>query len=307
MNFYTNFVSKLLEEQERQSAIRLFESATYERFPAESVIFHEGDLPNDKCYVVISGKVGIYRAKVHCDIKISDLGKAATQETQLSKYSHSVYEGEDLDKLQRLSAYGDLLAKLGFGVLFGETALLNQNRRNATVVAMENTEFMIFHKNALDMIKIYYSKDFSSKRDFIMAIIPEITMINNELRITQMIEYFKPFKASKGDKLTEEGVEDNKIYFIQEGEVTLYRSIDTPHLNITRRIEFSTELTPISSLQGKFIVGEECLEGEGVYRYTSIVKSAQTKVYVFERAANFVDFKSFPLFAILLKGYHNKE
>ena len=86
--------------------------------------------------------------------------------------------------MKKLSYYGDLLAKLTFGRLFGETGLLNDNPRNASIITLEDTDFMVFHKTALDMIRTFYSKDFTEKKEYLLKMIPEMTMINNQLRIT---------------------------------------------------------------------------------------------------------------------------
>lgn len=273
------------------------------------MIFNEGDTPNDKCYVILGGRVGIYRGKKHCEIKVDNLESKDANEAKKdgTKFVQTVNQGEDILKLHRLSIYGDLLAKLGFGFLFGETALLNQNNRNATVVALEDTEFMVFHKTALDMIKIYYSKDFAEKKAFILQMVPEMAMISNQLRITQLIEYFKLATVQPGSHLTTEGESSNKVYFVQDGEMILQKNIPYPGTEGAGRLAVHYEQTPLSNLQGKFIIGEECLEGNYQYKYTCIVRSANTKLYVFERSGDFVDFQSFPLFSILLKGFHAKE
>ena len=77
-----------------------------------------------------------------------------------------------------------MLAKLTFGRLFGETGLLNDNLRNASTLAIEDTSFMVFHKQALDLIKTFYSNDFIERKNFMIKLIPEIGLINNQLRVT---------------------------------------------------------------------------------------------------------------------------
>ena len=125
--------------------------------------------------------MGIYRGKIHCDIKIGDLDKVKDQqdESKYPSFKDAVYQGESLKMMKKLSYYGDLLAKLTFGRLFGETGLLNDNPRNASIITLEDTDFMVFHKTALDMIRTFYSKDFTEKKQYLLKMIPEMTMINN--------------------------------------------------------------------------------------------------------------------------------
>lgn len=287
----------------------MFESATYESFKKESEVFLESDKPNDKCYVILSGRVGIYRGKVHCDIKIGDLAKfkEGGDETKYPSFKDAVYQGESLKTMKKLSYYGDLLAKLTYGRLFGETGLLNDNPRNASIITLEDTDFMVFHKNALDLIKTYYSKDFTEKKQYLHKMVPEMSMINNQLRITQIIEFFKPVNFRHGQLVTTEGEQSNKIFFMQEGELVMIKGIEMPEVIGNRKLQYKMHQVPLTNIQGQAIVGEECLEAENKHKYSIQVKSAEAKMFCFEKSSNFADFQSFPLFSILLRGYRLKE
>lgn len=286
----------------------MFESATYECFKKEKEVFLEGDQPNDKCYVILSGRVGIYRGKVHCDIKVGDLAKVMeNDDSKYPSFKDAVYQGENLRMIKKLSFYGDLLAKLNFGRLFGETGLLNDNPRNASIITLEDTEFMVFHKHALNSIRNFYSKDFTERKKYLIKMIPELGLINNQLRITQIIEFFKPLKIRHGGWVMHEGAVDNKIYFLEDGELTVFKSISLPDIEDNRKVKYQSHQIPIMNIQGNAIIGEEILETTAKYRYTVQVKSAEAKMLVFEKSSNFSDFQSFPLFAILLKDFRVKE
>lgn len=202
--------------------------------------------------------------------------------------------------MKKLSYYGDLLAKLTFGRLFGETGLLNDNPRNASIITLEDTDFMVFHKTALDMIRTFYSKDFTEKKQYLLKMIPEMTMINNQLRITQMIEFFKPATIRHGQFIAVEGDFSNKVYFMMEGEMTMFKGIELPEIINNRKINYRMQQIPITNVQGQAILGEECLEQDYRYKYSIQVKSADAKLLCFEKSSNFSDFQSFPLFSILL-------
>lgn len=308
------FIDQLLPGPEKELAIEvdmddeLFESATFESFKREKEVFLENEPPNDKCYVILSGRVGIYRGKVQCDIQIGGLSnKNEKDDTAYPSFKDPVYQGENIRMLKKLSYYGDLLAKLTFGRIFGQTGLLNNNPRNASILTLEDTEFMVFHKRALETIKAIYTKDLLDRKTYLMDMIPEMQLINDPLRIIKMIEFFKPHKFKHGHYLSKEGEFDDKIFFLQEGELAMSKVVSLPEIINNRDVKYHDQDLPVTNLQGRAIVGEEILENKSSYRYTVQVKSAIAKVLVFEKTSNFADFKAFPLFAILLKGFRLKE
>lgn len=269
----------------------------------------EGDPPNDKCYVVLTGRCAVFRNATMFDVKIEDAMLKKIDETLLPSphITNALFQGEDRKLMRKLLYYGDMLATKGFGTLFGETGLLNNNKRNASIVALENCELMVFHKSALDLIKASYSKDIGEKKEFMISVIPEMGLIGNHLRLTQLIEYFKPKRFKKGQCLTIEGQANNKIYIVEEGEVLFSKVLMLPEIENNRSIKYRPRGVLITTLQGKGIVGEDCLDSGGTYKYTTTVKSSNLKVYVCEKNMGYSELSAFPLFSILLKGYHLKE
>ena len=83
--------------------------------------------------------------------------------------------------------------------------------------------------------------------------------------------------------------------------------IKLPKLLNHRELEYENIDTTITILQGKGIVGEDCLEQNSLYKYSIIVKSPEAKLYMCEKNPAHTDLYSFPIFPILLKGYHLKE
>jgi CRP-like cAMP-binding protein len=283
-------------------------SATYENIMKEKDVFLENDPPNDKCYVIISGRIGIYRGKVQCDINIGNAGKIKRQTTSVfPSFKDEIYQGENIKTLKKLSYYGDMIFKMGFGRIFGQTGLLNNNPRNATIVTLEDCEFMVFHKSALNGIKAFYDKELNDRKLYLLKMIPEFEMINDQKRILKLIEFFKPHRYQHGQYLTNEGAYENKIYFLQEGELTLYKKVALPEIVNNRTVRYSDQLIPFSNVSGHAIVGEEILDADFRSKYTIQVKSAEVKALVFEKTSNLEDFTSFPLFDILSQGFMSKE
>lgn len=280
----------------------MFEGATFEELSQEQVIFQEGEKGNNKCYVVLSGRVGVYRKteKITIAVEGSDAEKVNLKE--------GVYQGEDHWMLGRLARFGELLAKLTYGRLFGETALLTDAPRNATITCLSpRVQLMVFHKQALDSIKTFYSREFLGRKQFMCSMIPELGYINSQLRVTQIIEYFKPKTFMNAAFVCREGRCDGKIFLLQEGQVQLSRKVTLPKIGAKGRLEYSEVEMPITTLNGSGIVGEECLLEGGQYMYNVQVKSALLKGYVLECNGNFSDLQSFPLFSILIRGFKAKE
>jgi CRP-like cAMP-binding protein len=254
--------------------------------------------------------VGIYKGKVHCSVNIGGLDKvreANQQEDKYPSFKDPIYQGENLRMLKKLSWYGNMVAKFKFGVLFGDAALLNDSPRSATVLTLEDCEFMVFHKRSLDAIKMSCNKDFEGRKKFLLEMIPEMAFIKNQLRVAQLIQYFKPARYKLGAFLTHEGDNSMRIFFMEEGEVTYLRNIPVPEILNGRKVKYRDKLTPISNIQGHAIIGEECIDSDPRYRYSVQVKSAEVKVLVLEKTSNFEDFQAFPLFPILLRDYKTKE
>lgn len=270
-------------------------------------MFSEGEPPNEKCYVILTGRCAVFRNATSYDFKLDDESLKNVEDGNNYYMTNALFQGEDKKLMRKLLYYGDLLAKIGYGTLFGETGLLNDKKRNASIVALEDAELMVFHKSSLDLIKASYSNDIAEKRLTITGLIPEMEKITNPIRITQLLEYFKPKRVKKGQVLAEEGQKNNIFYLLDDGELTVSKSIQMPKIVNNRKVEYDASLVRISTLQGKGIVGEDCLEADGTYKYTVIVKSPEAKVYTCEKNPAHTDLYSFPIFPILLKGYGLKE
>src|SRR5262249_51620115 len=93
----------LFSELSPEELTRVAQVAIPRRYPADTRVLHEGD-PGDACYIVTPGSGRVIRQ--HSD------GRVIT------------------------------LATLGPGAIFGELAMLDGERRSASVEAVENTELL---------------------------------------------------------------------------------------------------------------------------------------------------------------------
>lgn len=284
----------------------MFQTATHESIPRETPIFEEGQKSNDKCYVVLSGRCAVFRAESF-NVNPSDISnKKSENQLNMSLSRSSSFQGDDKKLMPRLMIYGELLAFKKLGDQFGETALLTNANRNATIVAVENCELMVFHKSSLDLIKASYSKDIEVKRAFIVGLIPEMGAVNNPIIVTKLIEYFRPKRFQKGEMLTVEGQSGNTFYLIEEGDIVVSKSIPLPRVVKNNQIEYQSKCVQLTLIQDKCIVGEECLSDSGTYSYTISVKSRTLQAYVCEKTYGSTAELS-EVFKYLLRTYKSKE
>lgn len=269
-------------------------------------IFQEGDRSNDKCYVVLVGRCAVFRNET-VNVKLQNTsGKNNEGMASMAQASNSLFDGQDKKLMRKLMYYGDMLATKKYGDQFGETALLTDAKRNASIVALEDCELMVFHKASLDLIKASYSNDIEEKRIFIIGLIPELGAIQNQVMLTKLVEYFRPKRFKKGHQLTKEGETGTTFYLLEEGEVAISKNLPIPRLTNKMAVEYVSRDTIFSVIQGGSVIAEDCLESSNLYKYSITVKSSEVKAYACEKSsASYSDLNQ--IFSILLKNYGQKE
>lgn len=107
---------------------------------SQDLIIRQGDT-GDRCYIVIDGIVDVYIRKETPLDAARQLGRrmsSALIDTSQSDSSGS--SGNGGGRLPNVNEYGDMVANLGPGAMFGEVVLLNPSaRRNATILASQYT------------------------------------------------------------------------------------------------------------------------------------------------------------------------
>lgn len=103
---------------------------------SQGLLIRQGD-SGDRCYIVINGIVDVY-------VKKNSELNAPPPDKEESKPRRSSRNGEtssvDLAS-SSVKDYGDMVANLGPGAMFGEVVLLNPTaKRNATIIASQYTE-----------------------------------------------------------------------------------------------------------------------------------------------------------------------
>ena len=228
------------------------------------------------------------------------------EKASFSNFENPLFIGEDPRVIRQMLCYGEMLATKKYGDQFGETALLTDANRNATITALVDCELMVFHKSSLDLIKSSYSKDMQEKRAFIVSQIPVIGTINNVVLVTKLLEYFYLTTFKKGDHITVEGKPGNTFYLVMDGEVLISKYILVPQLIKNQQLIYKSTNVSLSVVQGSCVVGEECLGETATYSYTITVRSALLKVYACKKSVSSLS-DLYQVFAVLLNSYYKKE
>jgi len=132
--------------------LKLADYAKCIRGDSGSILCQQGDQP-DKCYIVMSGTVGVFIDK-NCI-------RRTIKRTMRRRASKPIPGAEDSLKLSSLS-HGEQVTTLGPGRLFGELALINSEPRAATVKCLVDCEFLTIDKS--------HFKNVIKKNDFLKGI-----------------------------------------------------------------------------------------------------------------------------------------
>jgi len=116
--------------------------------------------------------------------------------------------------------YGKPVAALGPGTLFGETSLVNDVPRNATVSCWKNCTFLTLTRFDFDRIlKQELIKAHHEKRDFLVTHISALKKLH-AAKIESLLYYFKKETYPKNHAFVTQGVNsDQSMYLITSGSV----------------------------------------------------------------------------------------
>ena len=243
---------KTLLKQSEERFLKLIPSLKYETFKANERIMNFGD-EGDKCYILLTGSVGIYKPfpitkRMTLRQYVEYLSEIKEGKNNKAKFERILNYNSRIDKNQlylidfdpkRVPRYTSgltivleeerELAQGKPGSSFGEMALIKNEPRNATIIALEKSTLISIEK--ADYTKIV--KDIEEQR-----IIKELALFKERFPIFKYWPSAKCFPLLSGLITQEVNREDYvykqneypaDIYIIQEGifEVTSYFNFDT--------------------------------------------------------------------------------
>ena len=231
---------KNLLEQSEEKLLKLIPSLNYEVFKTNERIMNFGE-EGDKCYILLKGKVGIYkpfpitkqmtlRAYVEYLVHIRDIEKDMQKFDRILNYNSKIdkfkliSQGFDYTKIPRSSHPISIMLEeereLGQGKpgsSFGEMALIKNEPRNASIIALERCSMISIEKNSYTKIV----KDIEEQR-----INKELASFKQNYPIFRYWSNSKCFRLitgfiteyyNKGDYIYKQNDIPDSIYFVKEG------------------------------------------------------------------------------------------
>ena len=247
---YDYFKNLLKQSEER--FLKLIPLLRYEIFQKNERIMNFGD-EGDKCYILLKGRVGIYKPfpvtkSMTLRKFVEHLNKVKNEERNNSKFERLLNYNSKIDKnylylidfdYKRIQKYSKplnvvleeerLLAEGKEGISFGEMALIKNEPRNATIIALEHCSMISIEKH--DYNKII--KDVEEQK-----IIKELSGFRDKYPIFKLWPSGKCFPLISG-LISQELVKDeyvykqnefpDYIYIIKEGvfEISSYYNFET--------------------------------------------------------------------------------
>ena len=240
---------KNLLEQSEEKLLKLIPSLKYEVFKTNERIMNFGE-EGDKCYILLKGKVGIYkpfpitkqmtlRDYVEYLVNVRDIEKNMTKFERILNYNSKIDKYKlfaidfDYTKIPKSSFNLSIMLEeereLGqgkSGSSFGEMALIKNEPRNASIIALERCAMISIEKN--DYTKIV--KDIEEQR-----INKELASFKQNYPIFRFWPPSKCFRLlsgfiteeyDKGDYVFKQNDVPNGIYLIKEGTFEIITNIN---------------------------------------------------------------------------------
>ena len=246
-----DYFKKLLKQSEERF-LKLIPLLRYEIFQPNKRIMNFGD-EGDKCYILLKGRVGIYKPfpvnkSMTLRKYVEYLNKVKNEERNDSKFERLLNYNSKIDKnylylidfdYKRIQKYSKplnvvleeerLLAEGRDGISFGEMALIKNEPRNATIIALEQCSLISIEKHD-------YNKSIKDVEE--QKIIKELSSFRDKYPIFKFWPSGRCFPLISG-LISQELMKDeyvykqnefpNYIYIIKEGifEISSYYNFET--------------------------------------------------------------------------------
>jgi len=179
----------------------------------ETVIFRQGDPPVN-CYVIADGNVGVYVAQ--------------GEEDRTPRRHKRFPSFEGWSSYNRESRLGNHVATLNPGDVFGELALVNNQKRAACLKCKADCKLMLIQRPDFDSVcKSYFVRQGGAKMQFLMKTIPGLSDIPPPLPgAKQHISYhFQKERFPFGHVFITQGSSvPFAVYAVYRGSVALRRN-----------------------------------------------------------------------------------
>lgn len=106
-------------------------------------------------------------------------------------FKEELFSGIDSGTIKLIKNLGDLMLRLQYGEIFGQFALISNSPRSASVVTLEETHVMVIHRREFEIIKGYFSSEFSDRRELLSTVLPNIELITDIKAFAKFLNSFE--------------------------------------------------------------------------------------------------------------------
>lgn len=316
--------------------MELFKEMRFELHNKDDVIFKYGDV-GKKMYIILKGSVYILVPKLKISKQeenvIKNLDKLtesgflyeikenAQPKIELQRSKTKVFkECEHTEEEILLEKYPNyrIANKLKSGELFGEISISLKEPRTATVICTEETTFCILKSHGYEKIlKASYEQDLNFLQK--IWLFRDLSVAN----LAILKGYFIEKEFIKNHIIYKEGSLDNNLYIIKSGEVEFFKKValkTQANINLVQGISKTMSAlsinnvtnTPIRRISfGKAIEGQIFGEEEVFTninrKYTAVVSSSKTKIFILEKQYFFNNLKSLKIIDSIQNEILNKQ
>jgi len=200
--------------------------------------------------------------------------------------------------------YGLVVDTIHKGGFFGERALLTNQPRGATIVAIADCELLVITKDLFMSLKDRFDKKKNAILGFILNSIPTLDQLASRSIFDKLYYLFKEHKYEYGTNIITEDTKGDYIYLLYDGECEIVKDIK---IDKTMTLKYQmAQISPLIGLnrmtcqkvliytipKGTFFGDEAMFQKNHKYQYTVRVSSPRATVFSIHRGKFFMRFPS---------------
>ena len=209
------------------------------KFKPNEPIIKYGDNA-DTFYLVLDGKVGIYRPNYQIKRmtvkQFLEILYNVKNENNILKYNRLIEKNKEFNLDYELLSHinqnsllfyesfdffienDEKIGEFGNGFSFGEMALINNTKRNATIIALNNTECIALDK--VDYNHTIREIERERKKSEVKMFKLDYPVFYNwsTMQIMRLFNYFQKISITKGEYLYKQNEMSDSIYMIKKGK-----------------------------------------------------------------------------------------
>ena len=216
------------------------------KFKPNEPIIKYGDNA-DTFYLVLDGKVGIYRPNYQIKRmtvkQFLEILYNVKNENNILKYNRLIEKNKEFNLDYELLSHinqnsllfyesfdffienDEKIGEFGNGFSFGEMALINNTKRNATIIALNNTECIALDK--VDYNHTIREIERERKKSEVKMFKLDYPVFYNwsTMQIMRLFNYFQKSSITKGEYLYKQNEMSDSIYMIKKGKFEMFSLI----------------------------------------------------------------------------------